>query len=155
VPVVAAPVVEMPIVRPLPRPSPAPTSAKKSKRAKKAKPQSRTLAPLVGVLAALLGYLGATFEWNAPPAPPKPVVAMVKVEPVVLEVPTALEQTVVERVIVDGPLISSTELASVADPEPFVAEKIAAKPVRKVKKSVRRSREEAPIPPWLVKRSRR
>ncbi len=153
---VAAPVVESPavIVRPLPRPSPAPSTSKKSKRSKKAKPQSRTLAPLLGVLAALLGYVGATFEWKSPPPPPRrPVVAVVKVEPAVLEVPSP-EETVVERLTLDGSLMSSTELASVADPPP-PEQLVVAKPVKKVKRSVRRSRDEAPIPPWLVKRTRR
>ena len=157
VPVAAAPVAEIPavIVRPLPRPSPAPSISKKSKRAQKVKPQSKTLAPLVAVLAALLGYVGATFEWKAsPPPPPKPVVAAVKVEPVVLEVASP-EETLVERLTLDGSLMSSAELASVEDPPPLEKVVAAAKPVKKVKRTVRRNRDEAPIPPWLVKRGRR
>jgi hypothetical protein len=147
--VVPPPVVKVEAPRVVrPAPSPARPSRKKSK---KVKPQSRTLAPLLGVLAALLGYLAATVEWNAPA--PKPVVAVVKVVPVVLELPPPAE-TEVERVIVDGPLMISPELASVADPPPVVVTaKAVAKQAKKVKR--KRTRDEAPIPPWLVKRSRR
>lgn len=151
VPIVPAPLAPVAVPRVTHRPvQPSPPRSKK--RSRKAKPQSRTLAPLAGVLAALLGYVAATFEWKQPE--PKPI-AVVKVAPLVLELP-APEETLVERVTVDGPLLSSPELASVADPPPVVMPaKAIAKQVKKVKRPVRRSRDEAPIPPWLVKRSRR
>lgn len=146
VPIVPAPLAPVVVPRVAHRPiAPAPP---RSKRSRKSKPQSRTLAPLVGLLAALLGYVATTVEWTKPA--PKPVVAVVKAEPLALELP-APAQTEVERVMVEGPLMISPELASVADPPPVVV--VAKKVVKKAKK--RRSRDEAPVPPWLVKRGRR
>lgn len=131
------------------RPGPRPSAPRKA--GKKVK-SSRTLAPLLGVLAALVGYVAATVElpWTKAPAPAP--VAVVKLAPIVLETPE-LEpvQLEVERVTVEAPLSITPALASIDEPAPVA--KARVKQVRKVKR--KRSRDEAPVPPWLVKRGRR
>jgi serine/threonine-protein kinase len=149
-----------------PRQAPRPSAPR---TARKPQPTSRTLAPLVGMLAALLGFVASTglprttgdaqsvlpersrgaqsrFDPSAPPP------AVIVAKPVVLVVePTEPTELQVERVNSEAPLLISPELASI-EPARLAPEEVA--PVRKVKR-VRRSADEAPIPPWLVKRARR
>jgi len=127
-------------VRPAPRPS-APRKARKQ-------PASRTLAPLVGVLAALLGYLASTVELQAPVAPPPPVV-VVKPAPIVADEPMDLQP---ERVMPEALLQLTPMLASIEPP--VIEDAPAPAPVVK-KKRVRRKADDVPLPPWLAKRSRR
>ncbi len=131
-----------------PRQSPRPSAP----RAGKKTPSSRTLAPLVGVLSALLGFVASTVEL-APAPPPPQAVNVVKLAPVVLLATAEPVELQVERVTLESPTLFTSALASIAPP---AVQKRIATSVRKTgKRVVRRSRDEAPVPPWLVKRSRR
>jgi serine/threonine-protein kinase len=133
--------------RPVPRPS--------APRKPVVPPASKTLAPLVGLLAALLGFLASTELVPAlHPAPPRPPpVAVIRLAPIVIAEAEVLDQQV-ERVMAEAPLAFTPELASIEPPVIEATAPVAA-PVRKVKRIARRDRDEAPVPPWLVKRSRR
>ena len=129
--------------RQLSRPS-APRSAKKVS-------SSRTLAPLVGILSALLGFVASTVELS--PAPPLPVVTVVRLAAVVLVDSAEPVELQVERVVIEPPSLMTQALASI---EPAPVQKQIVTQVRKAgKRVVRRPRDEAPMPAWLVKRSRR
>ena len=127
-----------------PRQAPRPSAPRPKRQAA----SSRTLAPLVALLGAALGFAASTVEMPVHPersrgAPP----VVVRLAPVILEAPEPIELQP-ERVIVEPPSFTSA-LASVQPP--------AAKAVmRKVKRAVRRSKgDDVPVPPWLVKRGRR
>ena len=116
---------------------------------------SRTLAPLVGLLGMAMGLTASTLDLSAvqaAPLPPPPI-AVVRLAPIVLatlEEPLELQ---VERVWLESPRLNSSVPASI---EPASVVHVAAQqPARKVKRTVRRARDEAPVPPWLVKRARR
>ena len=90
-------------------------------------------------------------ELTPAPPPPQPVV-VVRLAPVVLEAGEPLELQV-ERITVESPSLLTSSLAST---QPPAEQKRIATSVRKAGKRVtRRARDEAPVPPWLVKRNRR
>ena len=132
-----------------PRQAPRPSAPRRAPKVA----SSRTLAPLVGVLSALLGFVASTVALPALrplPSPPPPAVVVAK--PVLLVVPEVEPlELQVERVSLEAPSLLTSAFAS-TEPEAIVP---VAAPVPKVVKRVRRSSEEAPTPPWLVKRSRR
>jgi serine/threonine protein kinase len=132
-----------------------PQRAPRRKNRKQPKPTSRTLAPLLGMLAALIGYLAATVQLPSTPKPAAPI-AVVKLAPVVLELREPMELEV-ERVILSSPALFTPAFASIDEPLPVITQKAPSKVATKakLKKSKRRSRDEAPVPPWLVKRGRR
>ena len=126
--------------RPVPRPS-VPRSARKTA-------SSRTLVPLVAVLAALLGFVASTVELKSPPPPV--VAVVVKPAPVVSDEPNSLEP---ERVFAESALQLTPMLASIEPP--VIADAPAPAPVVKKKGVVRRKHDDVPLPPWLAKRGRR
>lgn len=130
--------------------APRSSTARPSVRRSARKPASRTLAPLVGLLGLVMGLLASTLDLSFAPQPRAPI-SVVRLAPIVL---TTLEEPLelqVERVTLESALLTSFELVSI---EPASVTTVVA-PQRKVKRTVRRAREEAPLPPWLVKRARR
>ena len=148
-----APVVAAPVVRLHHRAPPLPLALPKERAPRaevKRAPRRSFAAPLALLLGAALGGFGGVALQPAPvvPAPSPPVVTVAAAPPAeVVAAETQVEPVTLEPAppVTDG--LSSREEAQQAP--------LAPAPARKVKRSVRRAKDAAPMPPWLMKRSRR